>query len=83
MFAYTEHTMVWTDVVLEAYCMAKSKKNCMKRKSTPEEKDDGIEDPVAKKLIPEYWCLAVGCPFFAHCNADEKVYLWLNKFYEK
>lgn len=73
----------WTDIVLEAFCMAKEKRNCKKRRMTKEEKDDGAKDPVAKKLVPEYWCLSVGCPHLKYYNADEKTYFWLNKLYEK
>jgi len=75
--------MVWTDIVLEGFCVAKDKKVCRKRKSTEEEKADGIENPVAKKLVPEFWCFNTDCPYFTCCNGTEDLYLWLNKYYKK
>jgi len=73
----------WTDIVLEGFCTCKEKKKCGKKVPSEEEKMDGITKPVAKKLIPEYWCLITDCPWFGYCNGGEKLYLWLNKYYKE
>ena len=75
--------MVWTDIVLEGYCVCKDKKLCIKRKANENEQAEGQSNPVAKKLVPEFWCHEVACPFFMSCNANEKMYDWISKFYEK
>jgi len=75
--------MVWTDIVLEGFCVCRDKGKCIKHKANENEKAEGQSNPLAKKLMPEFWCLEVDCPFFGSCNANEETYFHMAKFYEK
>lgn len=58
--------MMWTDIVIEGYCIADDK--------------DIVPKYCKRKL--QFTCLSESCPFFGYCDAEKEVYLHVNKFYK-
>jgi len=72
--------MSWTDIILEGFCVCRDRKECPKRTVG---KGKEVSKPVTAKLIPEYWCLVNGCKSFMYCNAEEGLYLHINRYYKE
>ena len=90
--------MVWTHIILEAYCARKlsdkkdkyhhevidSKKFKTKKVPNPYY-DPNYKTPRKPRYcpgIPQYACLEKECPHLAYTNAEKPDYLFLNKRYK-
>ena len=60
--------MSWTDIIIEGYCVAS--------------KDDPIPIYCKERKKPRFMCLSEECPYFGYCDAEESLYLHINKYYK-